>query len=643
MNALGQNGKNNFNGDISVVGSITATGDVTADDGNFDNINVIGITKTGILKVNTNPANDYTFPSSRGTLNQILQTNGSGIVSWVNDPIQATDAVNIIYKQGGASSGNVYASWNEIIAIINEFKGAVNIFIDSSITNPSQITNSFNGYGAVTILPYVQNSGSQYCQLDILPTVVVTNIRGFRGAMQVNVMSTSPKTFAFDDGAIFELLEGATVNVALGSDGSALDLPDNYGIVLVCGLGCGIRNTDSGAPFVNLGSNSTVVLANLFNSNPNAWSNNIITSNDNTSNLILVSDASAFPLTNVAYTGNIINVLIDQAKNISYDNSLSPSVGSTVQAAIDFIKQNYYTIHGNPIFDSLVVKNLSAGDTYSAIDRDDEAFNAYLQFRNMGVNQWSIGMETGNVVADTYSLRIINNQTGDTEALKIHESTNVVTMKDLVVNTINVGNYVNLTEHLEFASLGTVSAPPTNSARVYYDSGSEALFFRPEPNQWSISGNPVPFAMNTKAYTDYYFSNNAVPTAFSGTAFQDVECTGMLTLQNNNVDYGTWSTISSQIRWDLTNTRNIVVRISVNFNYIGGAVPQILRFGIFINSTLQQQSTVTVTANTTRQFAAVQCIVPLSVNDLIKIRVENNDGLTTSITVRDLNYNIIEI
>ena len=644
MNQLGQNSNNNFNGDITVIGNITADGNVTADDGNFDNINVIGTTKTGILKVNTNPLNDYTLPTSRGLVNQILQTDANGIVSWVNDISPPGNTVNVIYKQGGTSAGNVYATWLEIISIIDQFKGTVTVFIDNSITNPSVITDSFNGYGAVVISPYLQNAGSQYCQLDIGIGVTITNLKGFDGAMLISPQSVGGPSFIFDTSAIFSILDGAVISTGASATTAAIEIPDNSGMILACGLGSGINNYNTPLlPFINVGVSSQLIMANILNTNSNAWSNDIISSVDNSSQLITLKDASAIPITNSLFTGSLVDLLIDAALNVSYNNSLLPSVGTTVQAAIDFIKQNYYTIHGNPIFESLIVKNLTAGDTYSAIDRDDEAFNAYLQFRNIGVNVWSIGEQTGNVVADTYSLRIINHLTGDTEAFKIHESTNVITMKDLVLNTINVGNYINLTEHLEFASLGTVAAPPTNSARVYYDSGSQALFFRPEPNQWTISGNPAAFAMNTKVYTDYYFSNNAVTTDFSGTAFQDVECTGMLQLQNNNVDYGTWSTLSSQVRWDLSNTRNIVARVSVNFNYVGGVVPQILRFGIFINSTLQQQSTVTVTANTTRQFASVQCIVPLNVNDLIKIRVENNDGLLTSITVRDLNYNIVEI
>ncbi len=40
----------------------------------------------GTVSVGTNTANNYLLPASRGTVNQVMQTDGAGNLSWVNDP-----------------------------------------------------------------------------------------------------------------------------------------------------------------------------------------------------------------------------------------------------------------------------------------------------------------------------------------------------------------------------------------------------------------------------------------------------------------------------------------------------------------------------------------------------------------------------
>ena len=67
------------------------------------------------LKIGTSPT-DYTLPSTRGTNNQILKTNGSGIVSWQNDTsgfnqtLNTTD--NVIFNQATLSSKILNANGN---------------------------------------------------------------------------------------------------------------------------------------------------------------------------------------------------------------------------------------------------------------------------------------------------------------------------------------------------------------------------------------------------------------------------------------------------------------------------------------------------------------------------------------------------
>ncbi|MBV1924768.1 MAG: tail fiber domain-containing protein [Flavobacteriaceae bacterium] len=56
----------------------------------------------GKVSIGTTAANSYILPSSRGTLNQVLQTNGSGNLSWVDNTSMGTDNQNI---SGSSLSG----------------------------------------------------------------------------------------------------------------------------------------------------------------------------------------------------------------------------------------------------------------------------------------------------------------------------------------------------------------------------------------------------------------------------------------------------------------------------------------------------------------------------------------------------------
>lgn len=716
MNQLGQP-TGTFNGDVTVNGNITAN------DGEFDNITVTGTATANTLKVNTNPVDDYTFPATRGLVNQILQTDGAGVLNWVNPPGGVGNTVSVIYYPGGTSSGNVYATWPEIISIIDEFYGAVTVYIDTAIQNPAVITDSFDGYGAVVIKPYKQTSSGFHCVVEIDMGVTISNLRGFDGAMTIRPNSFGSPSFIFDGGSIFSLFGGAVMYVGDNATVPCVQVPDNNGLIFATALGSGIK-TDSIA-FANAGINSQIIFASIINTNPSAFSNNIFTSTDSSSQIVNVKDASGFNISNAGFTGSVVDLTVDRAENVSYDDSAVPVPSLSadrVQSAIDAIKNLFYRAGSYPTFQSIVSNGsdgFSDGNNYLDMQRNDELFDNFVRFWNVGGQQWRVGLQ-GNLAApqdnsirfqnvvnpeDPLVIDISNNITNVTrlscgtnpatvyylplargnnnDVLKTDGSGNVSWQPDsgsvtgpgsstdnaLVRFDGTSGNVVknsnvtldntdfmtafglHLNEQLEcddfIQMLDLIAAPATPSAgysRIYEQSG---LRYRPNPNIWSLTNQSVPFAINAKAYTTWYFSSNASNTTFpAGINFMSiVSGGGMLQNANNDTDYGTWSSAGTTIKWDGTNTRPITVRINACFNYKSVLLSQSRRFALFTGNPVSfvAESVISAIANGTIYTASVQAIKTLALGDQVVLRVENSDANTTDILITDLNYTIVEI
>lgn len=719
MNQLGQPSSGIFDGDINISGNITAF------DGNFNNINVLGTTTTGVLKINPNSLNSITFPTSRGTVNQILQLNGSGILNWATLS-GSNSSSDIIYKPLGVTAGNIYATWPEIVTVSNSLNGLVNIYVDSSLQSPAPFTSNLNGFGTVTIKPYNQTEGSGYVMCSFSADVQFTNIRAFDGAFNIEANSQALPNFVFSDSSIIEVLNGAVFSVGPSCTIAPLQILTDTGLVVACGLGSGINNSSNpSVAFVNVASGGTFILANILNTNPSAWSNNIVTSVDNTATLVEVKDASGFPLTNSGFTGNVVQSLIDLSSNVSYNDSLLPNIGVTVQLALDYIKQYYYKQHSLPEFQNVIVDGVNSvgddGNNYIDMKRNDEVFDNFLRFWNTGTNWWSLGMQNSQPDPVNDDLRILNNVTPETvfrvnktsnityitrlslgtddltvynmplargtvnqilktdgsgnvswddqsgggnvtgpgsstdNAIARYDGTTGTLLQDCLANVDDTGfiesfglhsnGPVEVDEYLELFDLAVAPASPAvNFSRIYQK--YNGIQYNPNPNIWSRSSNAVPISFDTKVYTDYFFTNNALPTTFiAGANWTDVVSVGLLQNNKNNTDYGTWTSIGSQVKYDAANLRSATVRITVNFDYSTASGTQIRRFSIFTGNPLLlgQASIVKGTTTTSFSTGTVQAIATLAPDDIVSMRVENNDLNTTSILISNMNYNIVEI
>ncbi len=135
----------------------------------------------GNVGIGTTTANTYTFPPSRGTNGQVMQTNGTGVVSWANPNafswttignsgttagtnfIGTTDAIDFVTKTGGNAATNerirVKATGNVTVNNTGFFPGDIFSAYANNTTNGTTASIN-NAIGTYAVNGYSSGNGT---------------------------------------------------------------------------------------------------------------------------------------------------------------------------------------------------------------------------------------------------------------------------------------------------------------------------------------------------------------------------------------------------------------------------------------------------------------------------------------------------
>lgn len=269
-----------------------------------------------------------------------VETN---ILNVAGKPILTDSEYNgVIFRQGGVSSRNVYATWPEIVNVVSNTNGCVTVYVDDSLSSPCLMISNLDCQNRVTFKPYRSNV-NPIVVLKFDTDVQLTNPQNFCGIMQLVTNSVTTQNLVLTNANLLILQDGVQLLSSASCLVPALYISAGHGNILSVATGSVLNNSVSPAvPLIQVGSGSALILEILNATNLGGFSNNIIASDDGTANLTKIFDSSMPEnfITNAGYTGSIGYGPVSLSKGTSYDDTVSPPlIGAThVQAAIDILK-----------------------------------------------------------------------------------------------------------------------------------------------------------------------------------------------------------------------------------------------------------------------------------------------------------------
>lgn len=241
----------------------------------------------------------------------------------------------IIYRPGGASSNNVYATWAEVVFVVNNCNQCTTIYVDDSIVSPALITSNLDCKGRVQFRPYIENAGASPV-LKFQQDVQLTNPSSFYGIASVVGDTNLNSNIILSNGSLLIFIQGGNLTNDPASILPVIDIADGDAAILAFYLGS-VMATSNAVPLINVGVASTLIVAQYNMSQ--TIGNDVLSSTDGSAIQLNQYDASGTLFTNTLFTGSVVNQAVDKGLNVVYDDSLAPVLGSTnVQGAIDAVK-----------------------------------------------------------------------------------------------------------------------------------------------------------------------------------------------------------------------------------------------------------------------------------------------------------------
>jgi hypothetical protein len=368
---------------------------ISDSNGNFERF---GITKSGNVKIN----NAFSFPLVDGTANQVLQTDGSGVVSW------GTVTSTNIYNSNGSLTGNrtVTMSANNLLFLgaggssQTYFERSNNAGIISTIKQLSQLIDLTLVSGSDGVLVRLANNS--------ILTQIVDGATGFEsnfnqlydsfglylfdaGGTTINAIEVLSTGVQFNNEYTFPLLDG-TANQVLQTNGSGVlsFVTPTSGTVTSVGLTTGTTGVDinvSNSPITSSG-NITLNIPTASATNRGALSStDWSTFNGKQNAITLTTTGTSGASTLIGSTLNIpiYGFNVTTQSGASYSASTSdyvlinastfiltlPSASANAQVGVKMI---------NATVTSIQVKTASAGVTIDGIDRSSTGLGLYNQY-----------------------------------------------------------------------------------------------------------------------------------------------------------------------------------------------------------------------------------------------------------------------
>lgn len=211
---------------------------------------------------------DYTVPKTDGTANQVLQTNGAGVVTWQTlatgitigtTPITSGTDGRVLFQSGGVVQQDSLFVFNPTTKVFGV-----------GVAAPNGI---FNAVGGVSELRFSTGAGST------TPTLAVINTGGTGKAVAL-AAGTGGSVFAFDNSGFFGIVgeSKATIlsnsvgsgtihfrvesggNVGIGSSAALARLDVRAQGALSTDIALRVRNSANTANFLEINGNGTFIL-----------------------------------------------------------------------------------------------------------------------------------------------------------------------------------------------------------------------------------------------------------------------------------------------------------------------------------------------------------------------------------------------
>ncbi len=242
---------------------------------------------------------------------------------------------DIVFRQGGVTAGNVYATDVEVAAAIAAANGACTVWIDGSIA-PCTLSVVWDLLFRATIKASLAGSANS---LEILDGGQIRNTIGpcFLG-VQVQCDCQTLPSFGWDSWAgtnFIQFDEGSSLNLSSTCTISPIQVPADakgFALGLLLALLVNVDNSDAPTvPVISLGTNALLIVV-MVQGQPGNITTGLF-SGDGTTAYAWFADASGFPIP--AFTSASVfagEVMLDQAVGVAYspttpgDWSPAPSV-----------------------------------------------------------------------------------------------------------------------------------------------------------------------------------------------------------------------------------------------------------------------------------------------------------------------------
>lgn len=638
MNALGYSAKRKF-------------GDVDID-----------YAKIKRLRLGT-PPTAYEMPESKGNFGDVLETGLDGNAVWAPPSVVGGTYEYCVYQPGGVSSGNIAATWPEVVTFIN--LGAVVVYIDSTFTSPAPITSNATGYTRVWLKPAVFSAGTpSVCAFDA--DVQLLDFAGVEGPLQVTLNSVSQPNFVFSPGAIARFISGAHLHATA----SCITPPIGMTTQLILSVAQGGSITTDGPAVLEVPSMGTVILVTL------QWTgatstDNYITAAAGDSTLLWLTDSTTQGLTFGSFGGNLAQNRIEQAVLTNYDDTAAaPTTGNvTVQAILDYLKQGNFNeilfrLSGSPYWrmraeapNALYVRKISDGVPVMEIldgggppTADQVTFGVDLTQRcnvifwgqARCVEQMSL-TRADNLANNNILLRdLSDNSNGwligqdSNDAGECHIRRQDAPLGD---DQITIDRYNNTwIRRGEFGVSGSTYTMPTATGSP----GDVLTLTGPNTADWQ-----APSPVSGTNYTNAWFSNNANASTWPPATQSWIPITGpggnlLITSSNNALN---WTTSGEDVQWNGAATSTFNVTCTLTHRMSVGTFTR--SYSLWFDPTgsspaIIPGSTITTVVGLYQQ-VSVQSLVTMTSGGFLSLRLYNEDANTTSVIVSDLNYNIVQV
>jgi hypothetical protein len=425
------------------------------------------------------------------------------------------DVPQFVYNSSGAQSGNRYNNWADLMAAIAPLQDSSTIILVRF--EQDETLDDDTAYN----LDYVKlvGDGKSYTQGGKTLTFASTTISSWKEAFIASGLSIEHTGAGYawipapSTQTLLTLGRGSSIK---GTTASFMKLEDSGVVVLFFEAGTGLVN--DGYEPVEVDSDTNGQVINFINSTQVQFDNDLFRGSSSGSNVITLLASSANNIdparTDANLTGSSIFLLQEQAKYISFDNTMNGFTATEVQAAIEEAKS---AASGSPTFN--FIYDTSATQE-SNVYNDWEALAGAM---NLVDGPKTLTFEQNETINSSYGIEL-KDVTMRGNGLGTGEGAGIV----VTINNINVLSADNFRiEGLRIEFYDTDPFLSINSGAIYnkFDTNGQVNTYNAP--FYSVSGGTLILELGTYSGVAYH---GISPINITGTGFASVLAIGTAVL-----------------------------------------------------------------------------------------------------------------